>query len=525
MKEKTLILETNELETNESDANITVSVHYDNDTIVTNDESHQVSLVHINRIINFVNDIFPAIDKEEHHKALKNYGNMLCDELLPVKKKKALIESDADYLILRINENLVHIPFELIFLKDQFLCHKFAVGRVLKKDQIVPLDKRQLKPQLSIWEIQNHTGLNAVSEVNLLQRYVKTKKIGIIHFAGHFHVDPQSPEKSGWKHKDGIFSAKDINKLPDNRPLPNIVFSSACQSDRTNALENLSSVYGIANAFIIAGVKHYIGTFFNIADTTSQSCATLFYKNLLSGDTIGMAMHKARKSLLADQNDLCWIGYHLYGDPRKKYCNSEAKKYESAKKGEANSLENESAKIPIKATIFTIGIIPIIFTIIFISKPNMPIINEYNDNSRTTDGFESYSKTTTLITKKIETMNDAVIAYSVPKSMILKETSLVNLLIDIKKSEQELVSMLIEEKKKKGLKISNFQFESDEIKASCKMKATLKGNNFKIAEVSESIQVMTFNDFSEWKWQIKALKEGRQSLHLSISAIFEINGK
>ena len=122
-------------------------------------------------------------------------------------------------------------------------------------------------------------------------------------------------------------------------------------------------------------------------------------------------------------------------------------------------------------------------------------------------------------------MNDAATAYSVPKSMILEETELVNLLIDLKKSKQELVKMLIEEKKKKGLKISNFQFESDELKASSKMRATLKGSHFDIEEISESTQVMTLNDVSEWKWQIKATKEGRQSLHLSISAIFEINGK
>jgi len=137
---------------------------------------------------------------------------------------------------------------------------------------------------------------------------------------------------------------------------------------------------------------------------------------------------------------------------------------------------------------------------------------------------KSYSKTT-LITQKIEALNDAVTAYSVPKSMVLKETALVNLLLDFKKSEQEIVNILLHEKKKKGLIVSNYQVESDKLKASGKMKATLKGNNFKIAEISESIQVMSFNDVSEWKWQIKALKEGRQSLHLSLSAIFEIDGK
>jgi len=57
------------------------------------------------------------------------------------------------------------------------------------------------------------------------------------------------------------------------------------------------------------------------------------------------------------------------------------------------------------------------------------------------------------------------------------------------------------------------------------MKATLKGNNFEIEEISEMIQVLTLNNITQWKWQIKALKEGPQSLHLSITAIFKINGE
>ena len=138
----------------------------------------------------------------------------------------------------------------------------------------------------------------------------------------------------------------------------------------------------------------------------------------------------------------------------------------------------------------------------------------------------SYSKIA-MMSQTIEEMDDAVTAYSVPKSMKLNETALVNLLILIhfNKSKKELVKILIEEKKKNGEKVSNMQLESDVLKASWKMKAIIKGNNFKIAAISEEIQAMTLNDATEWKWQIKALKEGVQSLHLSITAIFEMNGE
>jgi CHAT domain-containing protein len=349
MKEKILILDIKRDNTliNESDANITVSVHYDDDHGMTNYETHQISLVEINRL---TNEILTAIDKTKHspteqYKVLEQNGKMLCDELLPVDKKKALIDSDADYLLLRINDHLVHIPFELIFLKDQFLCQKFAIGRDVKTQQTVHSDYRKQRSKKSIWGIHNPTGDLAFAtdegkairkllkqfinvkinrmhiEPNVSRDQVKSRicDYDIVHFAGHAHFDKQSPEKSGWKFKDGIFSAKDIAKLSNNKALPNIVFSNACQSGRTTAWENQLSVYGLANAFKLAGVKHYIGTFSNIPDTTSQSFACLFYQYLLSGETLGMAMHKARKSLIDDQKDLCWASYHLYGDPRTRY--------------------------------------------------------------------------------------------------------------------------------------------------------------------------------------------------------------
>jgi len=56
---------------------------------------------------------------------------------------------------------------------------------------------------------------------------------------------------------------------------------------------------------------------------------------------------------------------------------------------------------------------------------------------------------TKIISEKIDTMDNAVTAYSTPKSMILNETALVELLIHFKKSEQELVDILIEEKKRR----------------------------------------------------------------------------
>jgi hypothetical protein len=164
---------------------------------------------------------------------LEQNGKMLCDELLPVDKKKALIDSDADYLLLRINDHLVHIPFELIFIKDQFLCQKFAIGRDVKTQQTVHIDQRKQKSKLSLWGIHNPTGdldfarNEGTSIRRLLKQYINHKI--------------------------------DIMKIEPNVSRDQVK-SRICDYD----------------------IVHF---------------ASLFYQYLLSGKTLGMAMHKARESV------------------------------------------------------------------------------------------------------------------------------------------------------------------------------------------------------------------------------------
>ena len=84
--------------------------------------------------------------------------------------------------------------------------------------------------------------------------------------------------------------------------MPALIFSNACQSARTEewTLREYfqEEIFGLANAFVLAGVKHYIGTFWEILDEPSSKFALEFYKNLISGMTIGEAIRKARLTLI-----------------------------------------------------------------------------------------------------------------------------------------------------------------------------------------------------------------------------------
>ena len=107
--------------------------------------------------------------------------------------------------------------------------------------------------------------------------------------------------------------------------MPALIFSNACQSARTEewAVQEYfqDQIFGLANAFILAGVKHYVGTFWEILDEPSSHFALEFYKNVLSGKTVGEAVRLARLALINKYGEetIVWASYLLYGDPTSNY--------------------------------------------------------------------------------------------------------------------------------------------------------------------------------------------------------------
>jgi hypothetical protein len=101
--------------------------------------------------------------------------------------------------------------------------------------------------------------------------------------------------------------------------MPLLVFSNACQSsmEETWRADDPGRVFGLANAFLLSGVKYYIGTQWEVVDAQSQAFARAFYTELGRGRTIGSAVRRARESVIVAEGEggLGWAGYVLYGDP------------------------------------------------------------------------------------------------------------------------------------------------------------------------------------------------------------------
>lgn len=293
----------------------------------------------------------------EEFERLKSLGRMLGDELLRPEIKEKLRTSDAEYLLLKLDDCLVHIPWELICVDQDFLCQRFNTGRVVKtRQKIVAGAERELKKPLSLWILANpgsdlsvaceegmkifrlFAGLNRKSDIaepvldaeitpdEIKERF---KTYDMVHFAGHAeygsHKNGRESDQSGWKLSGGNFTVRDIDKMSSGAAMPAFVFSNACQSARTEVWEykkesDEGRSFGLANAFLRAGVRHYIGTFWEIPDESGSHFACNFYSLLGAGMPVGQALRLAREEAVKLYGPrICWASYMLYGDPRIRY--------------------------------------------------------------------------------------------------------------------------------------------------------------------------------------------------------------
>jgi CHAT domain-containing protein len=224
---------------------------------------------------------------------LRDSGQVLADELFNQNIKEIVNNTETDHLAINIDDTLVQIPWELLYDGRRFLCQRFSMGRLVRTKQSVigaghvralarPLKmmiladpKGDLKEAyLEGTQIRDYLDrekdlINASLQTdNISSDFIKEKmrNFDLVHFAGHHDYDPLNPQRSGWRLTDGGFKAQDILKMVGAGSLPVLIFSNACQSARNVQNE----IFGLANAFIITGVKHYIGTFWEVLDEPSR---------------------------------------------------------------------------------------------------------------------------------------------------------------------------------------------------------------------------------------------------------------
>jgi len=115
----------------------------------------------------------------------------------------------------------------------------------------------------------------------------------------------------------------------------------------------------------------------------------------------------------------------------------------------------------------------------------------------------------------LASMASANIAFNVPQTINLYETALVQLKLSLQKSIDELREALTAEGKREGAIV----------KVSKKMEARLSGPNFQITAITSEEQAVGSIGEVEWKWEIKPTTSGTHNLHLTLTALFSVDGE
>ena len=311
-----------------------------------------VSFAEINKLCQEVISILNKASEKgtftsDYMDSLKKTGQILWDHLFTRSVKDRLKTTIIKDLVLAIDEELINIPWELLYDGNNFLCLKFNLGRLVRtKEQIRLPQYRSLTTTPKMLILANPTNdlksayLEGVYIKNQFDRkrnelsidfkstcidmlYVKKnlRDYDIVHFAGHCAYDADNPKNTGWVLNDGRFTATDILALGESLHLPSLIFSNACHS--ANSASEIMSTdyreknYSLASAFLFSGVRHYIGTIWKIEDRLSLVFAKEFYTQLIKGNSVGECVRLSRLRLIKEYGitAISWASFLLYGNP------------------------------------------------------------------------------------------------------------------------------------------------------------------------------------------------------------------
>jgi hypothetical protein len=275
---------------------------------------------------------------------LENFGERLAELLLPEEIVAALPSVRAAPLVVVHDSASAHWPWEALSIKgwapaaESGLSRRYAAeGMSVAKWR----EQRRRERGLNVLLVVNPTGdlPGAIEEgERVTQMLARLPGTGIttirggaatrarlraefrsgdydaIHFAGHAFFDTAAPASSGILCAGGrVLSGADLAALDS---VPALVFFNACESGRlrsvVNPLRQLDRSVGFAEAFLRGGVANFIGTWWPVSDAGATAFATLLYRELAHGTSIGAALNAARSAVRALPS-ADWANYLHYG--------------------------------------------------------------------------------------------------------------------------------------------------------------------------------------------------------------------
>lgn len=269
---------------------------------------------------------------------MKSIGEYIFQEVLPKEITNEIRGLPTGSMIqLDVDENVSHVPWELMHTGHNFLCLEYILGRIPTNFKNTPEPEKGPIPMLLV---ANPTGdlhgsqneanyiLSQFRGSNLrISRYgpeikksdylqlLRTGKFNTIHYSGHSGSSP-IPGKCCHQFRDSFCYGYEIEALNMKKP-PYLVFSNSCQSAEDSLEKDETGNTSLAGAYLKAGVGGCVGTIWNVSDVGASNFASDFYRYLLFGATLGEALFNARRASFKrwGYDDPIWASYILFGDP------------------------------------------------------------------------------------------------------------------------------------------------------------------------------------------------------------------
>jgi hypothetical protein len=263
---------------------------------------------------------------------LQGKGKNLWNELIPDSLKQIFWDHRDNIRQMRIICGQDPIPWEVLYptYKDEagsgFLAELFPVTRwrsgppannsfkmsrplfVLPKDSPPQADKEisKLKAKLKNWRL--------IEQLDPLLDEFKSPQFNLLHFACHNMFKADKPDSSYINIGGSPFMidmlASSGKSIKMRSPL---VFMNACRT--AGSAPTYTQLSGWADKFLDAGASAFIGSLWEIRDSSAPIFAENVYGSLLSGTTLGNSVLNARKAIQEETGDPTWLAYALYGDP------------------------------------------------------------------------------------------------------------------------------------------------------------------------------------------------------------------
>ena len=269
---------------------------------------------------------------------LKNQGIGLWQSLFPDKLQAQFRENWDKITRLSIISKNDMIPWELVYASDKegelgYLAEHFPIAR-LPQHGVPPglhfasadfVRPPQDSPASAATEVQTISDIlsgrgvdvhAATTGLDSLRELLAAGRFSLLHFASHNSFS-RTPPFDKITLGNGAFDPSFLNQYKPRssfQPAAPLVFINACGSDRQTPI--YTRLGGWADAFLDAGAGAFIGSLWEVRDSSSLTFATEFYTALAQNKTIGESIASGRQKLRSsDPSDPTWLSYTLWGDP------------------------------------------------------------------------------------------------------------------------------------------------------------------------------------------------------------------